>query len=110
MVRERRVFNKEFKVRLMHELIGGATVAELARRHNIHPRVVYRWHYAYQRDGEQAFDPKPNGRGKTDPKAVQIGELERKIGQLTMENEFLKKVLERVEATFGPLPRKNGMV
>jgi transposase-like protein len=108
MVRERRVFSKEFKMRLMHELIAGATVAELARRHRIHPRLLYGWYWAYQRDPKKAFDPKPSGRSKIDPQAVQIAELERKLGQVTMENEFLKKVLRRVEATFGPLPRKNG--
>ena len=108
MVRQRRVFSKEFKLRLMHELVAGATVAGLARRYQIHSRLLYGWYWAYQRDPEKAFDPKPNHRTKTDPQAVHIAELERKLGQVTMENEFLKKVLQRFEATFGPLPRKNG--
>lgn len=113
MVRERRVFVKEFKLKLIHEILAGATVAELARRHQIHPRLLYGWHWAYQRHGEQAFDKKPNGgrggrRSKADPQAVHIAELERKLGEVTMENELLKKALQRVEATFGPLRKTPG--
>ncbi len=111
MVHERRIYAKEFKLKLMHEILAGATVAELARRHQIHSRLLYRWFTAYQRDPEHAFDAKPMAgrrRMKTDPQAAHIAELERKLGEVTMENELLKKALQRVEATFGPRPRKPG--
>jgi len=108
MVRARRVFSKEFKLRLMQELEAGATVPELARRHEVHSRVIYSWHEAYKKDPEGAFTRGSGKQSDQDPSGARIAELERKIGQLTMENDFLKKTLQRVEATFGPSPPKRG--
>lgn len=108
MVRTHRVFSKEFKLQVMRELDAGATVAELARRHEIHPRVVYGWHYAYRRNGEGGLDRKSSSKHGQDPSAARIAELERMVGRLSMENEFLKKALQRAEETFGRMTRNGG--
>lgn len=108
MVRARRIFSKEFKLRLVQELDAGATVPELARRHEVHPRLIYNWHVAYKKNPDGAFDSTSRRQANQDPSVARIAELERKIGQLTMENDFLKKALQRVEATFGPSPPKRG--
>jgi transposase-like protein len=92
----------------MQELEAGATVPELARRHEVHPRVIYSWHEVYQKNPEGAFSGSSRKHTDQDPSVARIAELERKIGQLTMENDFLKKALQRVEATFGPSPPKRG--
>ena len=108
MVRPRRSFTKEFKLSVIAELECGASVAEVARQRSIHPDLVYQWYKAYRKRGADAFPDKTGPSTPQDPQAVKIAELERMIGRLTMENEFLKKALKRVEDTFGRTPRKPG--
>ena len=57
--------------------------------------MLERWRGEWRAKGELAF-PGVGRRGETLPAvddARRIAELERKIGQLTMENDFLKKAL-----------------
>jgi len=69
------------------------TYQVLARRLKVSRHMLYRWYREYKEQPEQAF----SGAGKRIVDANREGELERKIGQLTMENDFLKKVLQRLE-------------
>jgi transposase-like protein len=111
MVRSRPHYSKEFKLRICRELESGATVAELSRKHQVHPRLVYKWVAAYRRNAGGAF---PSGNGQKDPGVAsdsaeaRIAELERLVGRLTLENEFLKKTLRAVETTFGRVPPDDG--
>ena len=88
----RRAFTREFKMAAIKELEAGKTVGIVARRLEVSRTVLYRWYREYRKHPVKAF----SGPGK----AIAVSreaELERKIGQLTMENDFLKKVLERLE-------------
>ncbi len=111
MVKPRPRYNKEFKLRICRELESGATVAELSRKHQVHPSLVYNWVTKYRRSPADAF---ASGGGQRDPGAssdsaeARIAELERLVGKLTLENEFLKKTLRAVESTFGRVPPDDG--
>jgi transposase-like protein len=63
---------------------------------NLSPKLLERWRGEWRAQGELAFPG--NGRRSAGSPAVddapRIGELERKIGQLTMENDSLKKALQ----------------
>ena len=100
MVRTRRTFTKEFKLNAIAELESGASAGEVSRRHNVHRDLLYRWYKAYRAEGGSAFPDKPGSSEVQDPRAAKIAELERMIGRLTMENEFLKKALKRVDDVF----------
>ena len=89
---ERRAFTREFKMAAIKEIESGQRVGVVARRIGVRTNVVYRWYGEYRKQPGKAF----SGPGK----AINVSreaELERKIGQLTMENDFLKKVLESLE-------------
>jgi transposase-like protein len=85
-------YTKDFKERLLRELGTGETVAGLGRRYAVSRQLIYEWQQK-QRDG--ALDDTNPVRSAHLNR--QIGELEQKVGQLTMENEFLKKTLRRLE-------------
>jgi transposase len=90
-----RKFTREFKLEAMRQLAAGKSFARLARELELHENVLRRWQREYQERPSGAFP----GKGQT---SVRIGEereaeLERKIGQLTLENDFLKKSLQRLE-------------
>ena len=56
--------------------------------------MLRKWPQQVQSYGEQAFA----GNGHRYPLEAKMAELARLIGQLTIENAFLKKVLARLEA------------
>ena len=91
----RAVYSKDLKVTAMRALDTGATTAEIARKYQLSPKLLERWRGEWRARGEAAF-PGIGRRATSLPvvdDARRIAELERKIGQMTMENDFLKKAL-----------------
>jgi transposase len=89
----RRKFTKEFKLAAVRRLEMGASMAEVARACEINANVLHRWRREFRDGVEQAFP----GLGKRKAEENRVAELERKIGQQTLEIDFLKRVLQRVE-------------
>jgi transposase-like protein len=91
----RSVYSRDLKIATMRALDGGSTTSEIARKYQLSPKLLERWRGEWRAKGELAF---PGiGRRSVDvalDDARRIAELERKIGQLTMENDFLKKALQ----------------
>ena len=88
-----RRFTREFKVEALRQLASGKSFARLARELELHENVLRRWQREYEKEPGRAFPGKGQGRVWLDREA----ELERKIGQMTLENDFLKKALQRLE-------------
>jgi len=92
----RTTYSRDLKVATMRAIDTGSTIGEIARKYQLSPKLLERWRGEWRAKGELAF---PGiGRRGVDLPAVEdarrIAELERKIGQLTMENDFLKKGLQ----------------
>jgi transposase len=85
----RRRFTKEFKLEVLREVDAGLPLAEASRRYEVHPTLIRKWRELRQENGEEAFA----GPGNAYREEARIAALERKIGQMTMENEFLKKLI-----------------
>jgi transposase len=93
MTRTRRQFTKDFKLQVLREIEAGTTLAQVARTHQLHPNLLTKWRQQYAHYADQAFA----GNGHRYSDEAKVAELERLIGQLTVENAFLKKVLSRLE-------------
>jgi transposase-like protein len=92
----RAVYSRDLKIAAMRALDAGATNGEIARKFQVSPHLLDRWRSEWRAKGDLAF-PGIGRRGAALPAvddARRISELERKIGQLTMENDFLKKALQ----------------
>ena len=90
----RRVYSRDLKMAAMREIDGGRTISEVARQLELSPKLLERWRGERRARRELAFPGV--GRGGVGPalsELQRVAELERKIGQLTMENDFLKKAL-----------------
>jgi transposase-like protein len=70
---------------------GEKSAVEAARDVGCHPTLIGNWRDALQKDGALVFE-KESGEGVKDQK---IAKLERLIGKITVQNDFLEKVLER---------------
>jgi transposase len=91
---KRRRFTREFKLQVGREVEAGTTPAQAAREYQVHPTLIVRWRKEHLQYAEQAF----TGNGRLFKDEARIAELERLLGQLTMENALLKKALLRLEA------------
>ena len=92
----RGVYSRDLKIAAMRALDAGSATGEIARNYQLSPKLLERWRGEWRAKGELAF-PGIGRRGAGLPAvddARRIAELERKIGQLTMENDFLKKALQ----------------
>jgi len=90
---ERRRFSREFKLRVLRELEGGKSVAQVCREHDLTRFLVSRWRREYDENPGAAFA----GNGKTCKDEARIAELERLVGRLCAENDFLKRALANMK-------------
>jgi transposase len=89
-MRARRRYSEEFKRQVCEEYLSErAGVAQLSRRHELSPSLIRIWIGKYEQGGF-AEDARPSVHEKQ--LAARVAELERKIGQLTLENDLLKKL------------------
>jgi transposase len=89
----RRKYTRDFKISIIRELEIGKNLAELSRENNLHPTMISRWKLEYQKDPDSAF----SGNGNIYKEVARNQELERLVGKLYAENEFLKKALNFLE-------------
>ena len=91
---KRRRFSAEFKARVALEaLIGDKTLAELAAKHDVHPNMIAQWKRQAKESLPEVFSKK-GARGDA-AREAEIKELHEKIGQLTVEKDFLAKAFGR---------------
>lgn len=90
---KRRQFSKEFKLSVIREIEAGKSQAEVARAHQVNPNTLTRWRKQLRQYKDQAFA----GNGHAYSSEARVAELERMVGRLTMENDFLKKVVTTLE-------------
>ena len=101
---KRRQFSKDFKLQVLRELQAGKTLAQAAREHQVDAGTIVGWRKQHEVYGEQAFA----GNGHAYSMEAKIAELERMVGQLTMENALLKKALQRLQAQSSHRPENGG--
>lgn len=92
-MKARRRFTGEFKARVALEALrGDKTIQEIAAQHQVHPNQVGTWkHRAI--DGMEALFSNGAERERQDWEA-EIHALHAKIGELTVERDFLSKGLK----------------
>lgn len=99
----RRVYTRDLKIAAMREIDNGRGISEVARQLELNPQILWRWRSDWRARGEAAF---PGIGRRAVPEGLselqRIAELERKIGQLTVENDFLKRALQHFRELHPP--------
>lgn len=89
--RPRRNHSPAFKARVaMAALKGDKTLAELAQMYDVHANQITQWKTQLQERAAEAFGGDADNGPPVDLKA-----LHAKIGQLTLENDFLEGALNK---------------
>jgi len=89
-VKHRRNFPIELKRQIVEELLSGvSTPAQLIRRYEISSGLLYHWKEQYARG---RINNEPTKEAALEERLHQLEQL---VGRLTLENEFLKKAVQR---------------
>lgn len=101
MKRKRRNHSAVFKAKVALAAVRGEkTLAELAEQFDVHSNQIQDWRRKLLDNADELFNRHGRSGDELEPK---VKELHAKIGQLTMERDFLEQGLERIH---GPSARK----
>jgi transposase-like protein len=91
MAKIRKQHSKHLKFKASIELVKSEkTLSELCLEYGIHQSILQRWKKTLMDEGPEIFEDHRQKKTFAPDKTL---EFERKIGQLTMEIDFLKKAL-----------------
>lgn len=98
MRRPRRNHSAKFKAQVALEAIRGEkTIAEIAAHHEVHPNQVTSWKNELLQKATAVF----GGEALAEDGKERIRELHEKIGQLTVEKDFLSDALGKFPGLSG---------
>jgi len=97
---KRREYTPEYKAKLVIEILREeTTMSEIASRENINMKQLSNWKVEFMENSSRIFSRNRDEKAKT----RQIEEMEdeksyyqAKVGQLTLENDFLKSVYKKI--------------
>lgn len=91
----RKTYSKDFKFKVAIEAIrGDMTIAQLVSRFQVAESLIHKWRKQLLDQGCDVFDGK--GSPKDTLASVDVEKLHAKIGQLTLERDFLERALSKV--------------
>ena len=92
MRKTRRKFSGAFKAKVTIEALKEReSMAELSKRFEVHSNMISKWKQEFVKRSSELFDKKSDAETEVDPE-----KLYAKIGQLEIENDFLKKSLKKI--------------
>jgi transposase len=88
MSRKRRVFTDEFKAKVLAEVASGRSMAEVIRQYGLSKNAIYDWR------NQSAYDKETISVSRSELSKLnsKVADLERLVGRLSIENDFLKKL------------------
>ena len=99
MRRKRRNHSSEFKAKVALAAIQeGLTMAELVKKFDVHANQITDWKKQLLSGAPDVFG---KGARKAEDSEHAVQALQAKIGQLTMENDFLERGLTRIHGPRG---------
>ena|SRR5437868_10336806 len=108
MAKQFRKYTREFRLDIIREVRqGDQSMRSIARKYSLSPTLVVNWLKEYDADPEHAFRRESVHSSNTPLRLEnRVLELERMVGRLTMENDFLKKVIEKLDSLQEPDPSR----
>jgi len=97
MKKTRTKHSPEFKAKVALAAVQEQeTVAAISRRYKVHPNQIYKWKQELLENMARVFEPASGSAGGNVNGSEREDELLRKIGEITVERDFLSKGLGRL--------------
>jgi transposase-like protein len=97
MKKTRAKHSAEFKAKVALAAVQEQeTVAAISRRYKVHANQIHKWKQELLQNMARVFEPKAGAAGGDGEAANREAELLRKIGELTIERDFLSNGLGRI--------------
>ncbi len=95
---KRNHYTAEFKTKVVLEILSEvSTVNEIAAKYGLSPVVLARWKKEFLQRATDVFKEGPSETEKElEASNQRVAELERKVGQLTYEVDWMKKKSEQI--------------
>lgn len=92
MVKSRRRHNAEFKTKVVVQMLeGNKTISEISSENGIHPTQLTQWRRTFLERAPEIFSNSDKSSRKEKDCKAREDELYKKIGQLQVELDWLKK-------------------
>lgn len=107
-MKKRRTFTPEHKTKIVLELLSEEySLTEIAAKYEIQPAQITRWKSEFLKNASRAFSKEKDESEELKKEyEAEVDELHRQLGQLTVENNWLKK--KSREAGLSTESSKNG--
>ena len=103
---KRRPHSRDLKREAVKRMKAGENISKLAREMKVGRSLLYAWKAAAEAATEFQQSEREGAEVETDltevDKAARITELERLVGQLTLENRFFSGALQKIAELRGP--------
>jgi len=91
---KRKTFSPAFKAKVAIEAIREEkSISELSTQFEVHPNMIRAWKKQFLNESESIFVDKRRSKNKQSDSEQDPDQLFKQIGQLKVENDFLKKKL-----------------
>ena len=91
MTRTRRIFDREFKLKVVELSYSRQNIRELAFEYEIRPELIYRWRSEFATLEGASFPG--NGNKKMSEEESEIAHLKKELSEIRMERDILKKAV-----------------
>lgn len=89
----RRKFSSDFKAKVALEALQEReSIESLCKKYDLHPNQISAWKKQYREEGQKVFESESHSEALHEKDRL-ISELYRQIGELKVDNDFLKKKL-----------------
>lgn len=93
----RRKFSADFKARVVIEALKERnTIEEIARKYELHPNQISSWKKEFLTNASSAF-VRDNASAESKQRETDAEKLYAQIGQLKVENDYLKKKWQQLQ-------------
>jgi transposase len=91
MIRTRRKFDREFKLKIVELSYSSQNIKELASEFDLRPELIYRWRSEFATFEGVSFPG--NGNKKMTEEESEIAQLKKELADTRMERDILKKAV-----------------
>lgn len=95
--RKRRTYDDQFKAKVALEAIKETkTLSELASQYDVHPNQIRNWKDEFLENAAVVFGGDKDAKAENQDLKKEREDLHKRIGEQTMEIDFLKKSLKKL--------------